>query len=1382
MKKLLLILLVLLVAAAAGATFYINTIDWNKHKNIIAQQFNEATGKQIVFAGPISFKILPSPYLNAADIKILNPSGGDKDKPLVEIRDLVARLSLIPLLQGKFDIQRMELRNPQINVEILPDGKINWQSDLDPEQRRAIEESHFALNSVSIGSATLNFEDQIHDTGFKLENLNGEIVAQGVMGPYRIEGNYTKDNIPEGFAISLGQLSDSFATTLNMVVTHPTSESYVRFDGSFTLANKVANGNVIIESQKLNDFWNANIKSVPFASQFNYPLAITSDINITPQQLNLSNIVIKYGSTQGAGNLQMPFNDGFGNGGIKPRIDTAFNFTDLDLTPLAETIQKFVKDHADAGTAYSPELDFDILADLKSVRTTYKDQQIKNFEASFDMVENILTINNINATLPGDTDINLKGTISAFENEPFYNLETSLNSNDFLKTLTWLDIAPQVSTVSTYRKAIGNAKLSGTLQRIQVSPFKFTLDNSSISGEAGIKRGPRTDILLVLNTDMINFDNYISSLPAEEHDKNWAQRMVYRFSKLGFLNDFDMQLTANMDVGIYEKMPFEKVNFQGSLLDGKLEIGKLQIGTVANAKIELSGNLSGFGKLPTFENLNYNIQTDNIAALINKMEFKAPNLDYKKLNDLHVIGAATGDINSFATNTAINFEDLAINYSGQVNRSAENNLLNGDLEIKHPDFNRMLTELGFSYTPAAQSLGLFNLKTGFKGSRENFDAQPLAFNIGFNTFSGSLNYDNSNGSHPNITTALEINKLELERFLPRGGNTSNQPLIALQSETAAEFLQRPLWSKDKIDYNFYHNFDLDGKFKVQDLTCQKHSFANALADITIKQGKFEIPNFTADYLGGKTEASIQLDTNDKTSISGSIKINDADVARITSGGSVYALNGGKFSTSFNFDSVAASEYDFISGLKSEGDVTFNNVAVKGWNFPAIHQDIIARETSEGLSNLVRENLTSGSTEFTKISGHASINNGQFNLTNSSFNNSEYTANLTGNGNLVDWTMNTLFDVKYSEPQYLPGFSFSLKGPINAPILDVDVSALFNLYKSRQDKKEADIKAAADALQNHLQSLVDEQKKMSEALIADINNNIEPDADAKRQVAFDNASSAVFADIRQQLTALKTALNTNISKSTDSSVTEDLIQDMTTANKQAAADIEKLRNRIKDAALADVQKNIQTIYNQIVESYNRSKMLSFQYNSERDGFNTRLSAIITDFKPEEDSNISGWQNFIEDKISAFEHQDKELLDKIGQIKNSTEPDQVEQYKTDLQNLRDALELDLRDMQQSLDEYKDYTEKKVAAQETAYANKLRDEEVQRKLEENTGSISIKKSGRTVTVRRDIEEIEKAEELANDQEVKVLDFSKPKVQLPEPSQNSKVNVVKKGRAKIN
>ncbi|MBR6663897.1 MAG: AsmA family protein, partial [Alphaproteobacteria bacterium] len=94
-KKLLIAILFLVLAAVAGLSIYIYTIDWNKHKSVIAQQFFDATGKKIVFEGPVSFKIFPSPYLRATKIKIYNPQ--ITDKPLVEASDLVAKLSLLPL-------------------------------------------------------------------------------------------------------------------------------------------------------------------------------------------------------------------------------------------------------------------------------------------------------------------------------------------------------------------------------------------------------------------------------------------------------------------------------------------------------------------------------------------------------------------------------------------------------------------------------------------------------------------------------------------------------------------------------------------------------------------------------------------------------------------------------------------------------------------------------------------------------------------------------------------------------------------------------------------------------------------------------------------------------------------------------------------------------------------------------------------------------------------------------------------------------------------------------------------------------------------------------------------------------------------------------------
>ena len=1381
MKKLLLVLFSLVFVVAVGASIYVSTIDWNQHKNIIAQQFSEATGKKIVFDGPVSFKFLPTPYLNASNVKIWNTEGGEK--PLVEIPDLVANLSLAPLLKGQFDVQRMELRNPQINVEVLDDGKLNWQSNLTPEQRQKIEDAKIALNSVSLGNATLNFEDPFRNITLKLENLNGEVIAQSIMGPYRIEGNYIKDNTPEGFAISLGQFSDSFATTLNLAITHPVSESYIRFDGSFMLANKVLNGNVIVESKKLKQFAQANFKQLNFDDAYDYPLAVTADVNVNEKQLNLSNIVVKYGETQGAGNLQMPFNDGFGNGGIKPRVDVAFNFTDLDLNPAVYAVVSSIKNYAKKENLYNPQVGFDLLADVKSVRTTYKEQQIKNFEVSIDWVENILTLNNLSATVPGDTDIKLKGTISAFEDMPFYNLDTSLSSNDFLKTLSWLEAAPEVSAAATYRKAVGNAKLTGTLQRIQISPFSFTLDKSSVSGEAGVKLDtPRKDIMLIANADMINFDNYINALPNEEKSKNWAQRMAYRFSKLGLFNDVDMQATLKMNLAIYENMPFENVAFTGNLLDGKLTIENLKIGTVANSEIEATGTLAGFGSSPMFEDFNYNVKTNDVAALISKMEFKAPNLNYKKLNDFQIWGAISGDINKFATQTNVNFEDLNLVYKGQISREGAKLSYNGDVELKHPDFVKMLNDFNLPYNPQAYSLGLFNLKTKIVGNADEFRANPLEFNIGFNTFKGDVSYEKNGEKRPSILTNMEINKFEIERFLNKNAEVSSEPIVNPVADENAEFLSRPVWAKNKINYDFYNSFDLNGNFKIQELSYLNYVFRQAQGDVSLLQGNADIKNFTADYLGGKTEASLQLQMQVKPLLNGRIKLINTEVNQMNIGGSLYALNNGTFNTELSFNAPMESEAAFVAGLNANANFDFSNVNVKGWNLQAIYDDILKREQGEGLAALVKQALSSGNTVIDRFKGRAEVTEGQLSLAETSMSGKGFNISVLGEGNLAEWAMNVLFNVKYDEPKYLPGFAFALKGPINAPLLDVDVSALFNLYQSRQDKKEADIKAAEDAENARLKSLAEEQKKTSEALIADIRSNFEKEIDAKKLKVFSDEANTSYTGIKQQLGTIAAELAQNSSKADSPNVDETLLQDLQAVNTKATADIEKQRQLFNEAYLADVKKNNQAIYTQIVEGYNRSKMLSFNYNTLKDGFSARLAAVETDFKPEEDPNIVGWQSFIEDKIYAFENQDKKLLDDMQKIQNTSNVHEVEEYKKSLENLRDILTVDLRDIEQSLNEYKDYTEKKVAAQEEAYAARLREAEVQRKLEENTGSISIKKSGRVVTVRRDIEDIEKAEELANEQEVRVLDFSRPKVKVETKTPSSNVNVVKKGRVKLN
>ncbi len=119
MKKVLLILGVVLALAAGGIFVYISTIDWNQHKDKIAAQFNDITGKRVVFEGPVSFSLLPSPYLTATDIKVYNPEGEESDKPLATIKRLIANLALGPLLQGNFEVKMMSLQEPEVWFKVM---------------------------------------------------------------------------------------------------------------------------------------------------------------------------------------------------------------------------------------------------------------------------------------------------------------------------------------------------------------------------------------------------------------------------------------------------------------------------------------------------------------------------------------------------------------------------------------------------------------------------------------------------------------------------------------------------------------------------------------------------------------------------------------------------------------------------------------------------------------------------------------------------------------------------------------------------------------------------------------------------------------------------------------------------------------------------------------------------------------------------------------------------------------------------------------------------------------------------------------------------------------------------------------------------------------
>ncbi len=1366
MKKFILGLVVFLVLAAGGFVLYVTNIDWNQHKDKIAEQVYNLTGKSVDFEGRLSFEILPSPYLNASNAKIYN-SQDKNGTPLMEVNNIVAELSLLPLLKGEFHVKKMTLDGVNINI-LWGENGFSWQDDLTQDQRQMMEEADTVLNSVSLKNATVNFEAPESDISLQLTNLNGEVFAQSIFGPFRIEGNYLKGNSPEGFALTVGKLSETMPTTLNMVVTHPVSESYVRFDGSFQTANKSLSGNTIIESKKVSDFINANISSAEVPSEYNgTPLALGFDIAINPKSTKISNMVIKYGDTQGAGIINVtPLRNN------ATEVNGEFNFTDLDIAPLAKMWEDFRKKYENE--AFVPEYPADITLNVKALRAMYQGQGMKNMEVAVNLYKDTMTIKNFAVTLPGNTDFKSKGVVYPSEGELYYQFDTEAVSEDLMQTLNWLGIAPKTSISSVYKKLNAKAKIAGNFNKIQISPYSLTLDKSILSGEAGIILGDRKDMMVVINADSLNLDNYINPLPEEEKNKSFSERMNYRFGKLAMLNDMDLILDIKSNLIIYEATPFEKVEFKGNLLNGEMSLEKLNIGQVADTTIELNGKVSGFGASPKVTELQYLISSKNVATFIDKFGFDVPKLDYKRFGTMSLSGGVNGSFSNMALNTILNLGRLEVSYKGTVTKGEQNTDYNADVEIKHPDFTTMIAELGADYEPAVRALGPFNAKFNITGNSAVATIKNLESNIGYTAVSGNMNYEKM-GNRSGFIGDLKINKFELDKFIPK---SKTSLLTGPQQSMDISFLPKPFWSKDKIDYTPYNKVNLKTTVDIAELSYKNYIFKDAKADFEATENTISIGNFAAVYNETPVSGNATLYTGKDPTVTISVNIPEAKAENFTLGGKIFGIKSGKFNTRFDLSSKADSEESFVNNLKGKAEFNATLADVSGINLTTIYSDLTTRNQTEGLSEAVKSNISSGNTLFEKISSRMILDGGKFSLANTLMQSNNVNVNVSAEGNLSDWTMDAVFNIKYNEPKYLPEFTVSFKNSMEKPDVDINVDSLIKLYQAREEQAKEAKEAAAAAETNYWKGLVNEQRKTADDLVLSTREKLEKDIQDKMSKAVSpenvNKYNVLVQDIANTLAELVNVVDNLEEEKFDSATVEKLKE----ANQKAIKQIEIYSNRRDEIYKSDLLKQNDKEYAKVVEVHNALKQVLFGYNGKLDSYKERLRKSLSDYKPDDDTQFVMLKQDIDNAVKVLEKMNSDTQQNQNFDKSGINSGDLQKRNAALVEIFEQMQNGIDDINEKIKKLNEYIEPKIKAAEQKYYEEVQKKEDERILRENTGSISVKKTGQTYTVTRDLEDIKEVKEQISNEEIKVLDFSRQKADIQQAPSGKQENIIKKGR----
>ena len=227
-KKLALSVVAILVLLTAGLLILPSFWDWNAEKGRIAEEVRRLTGRDLVIAGDVSLQLLPTPAFSAAEVSLANVEGSSSAQ-MIQLEELRIKVALFPLLKQQVLVETVTLVEPRVVLEVLPDGRRNWDfRSTDPSADQASDPAAGAplpgsgggddairVDSFIVEGGTLLYRDAVTGVEERLTDLNAELAAESLAGPFVVGGSAAYQDILGEFDVSLGRMRDAGATALS---------------------------------------------------------------------------------------------------------------------------------------------------------------------------------------------------------------------------------------------------------------------------------------------------------------------------------------------------------------------------------------------------------------------------------------------------------------------------------------------------------------------------------------------------------------------------------------------------------------------------------------------------------------------------------------------------------------------------------------------------------------------------------------------------------------------------------------------------------------------------------------------------------------------------------------------------------------------------------------------------------------------------------------------------------------------------------------------------------------------------------------------------------------------------------------------------------------
>lgn len=661
-----------LVAVLVGPSF----VDWNSQKALIQEEARKFTGRELEIDGNVNLSLLPSPTLSASGVRLANIEGGTAPA-MVELEALQVEVALFPLLQGTLKVESVALVAPRILLEVLPDGRRNWDFDGGPatatpdapaepgtapttdnttspesagedagtEQTTAASEaggSDFTvqIDSFAIERGLLVYRDARSGQEERIEELEGEIVAESLQGPFAVDGEGKVRGLHSAIQLAVGKLQRAGATPVNAEINLPERNAKLGFSGTLSMDPDPVGlrGKIRGDGENLGAVV-AALTGKPdgdlppaLANSFSIGAALSADQNA----INLTDLEMLLGDASLTSTASVTLGPPM-TGQVKisvPKLDLdSLLAAAQPVAPSTESEAKAENEAAadpaptaEAETAAPPPagseaptllvIPNDVMGDLQIAVDTlvYNGQIASQVRVNASMSDGQITLNQALALLPGGSDLSLTGMVVNSSAGPQFDGRVEAASDNLRGVLTWLggdvaDIPPD-----RLRKMSFSGKLQGSEQQISLTEIDLRVDVTRLAGGVVVALRERPGFGIGLSVDSLNVDAYMprpASMSASGGGESTAAagggdaasdtsddaptpaQEAGPVVAGGFLDSVDANLNLRVGALIYQEQSVKDVTVEGTLQKGLLTLRKAQVGDLAGSSVGYSGTLQG---------------------------------------------------------------------------------------------------------------------------------------------------------------------------------------------------------------------------------------------------------------------------------------------------------------------------------------------------------------------------------------------------------------------------------------------------------------------------------------------------------------------------------------------------------------------------------------------------------------------------------------------------------------------------------------------------------------------------------------------------------------------------------------------------------------------